>query len=438
MEKTANKTEIPPRATLLAQPGFFPQRFVFEKIIFAEITANEKVAHGVAVDLETRSLYCTCPFRPKPCIHALALNALFDRESEAIFTTSNELPDWVNALLNGLPASQISSGKSAGAKAVAKAKTRFERLERAANGMEDLEAWLLDTARRGLATVVSEDSKWWEGIASRMADASMTGLSRTLRLLGQISPAAPDWAERVAGVFADCYLAVRAFRKRETLPEPLLFDLQNFVGINTKKEEVLAFGERLQDVWAVIGQIEEPLEDKLSVRRTWLLGGKTGRYALLLDYAFGTEGFSPGFEPGTIHRGALAFYPSAFPQRTLVVDDFFVVPKKVEKLPGFTDFEDFMFAYAAAVASQPWLQIFPAAFGAVVPAIENGRFFLVDKNEKMLPLDVSEGIAWQLVALSGGAPIGLFGEWARGTLRPLSVTVEGRFVSDFYTRITII
>ena len=434
MEKTASKTEIPSRATLLAQSDFFPQRFIFEKIIFAEIIANEEVTHGVAVNLETKSLYCTCPFRPKPCIHALALNALFEREGESVFTLANELPDWVNAFLNGLPANQIHSGKNTEAKTTAKAKTRFERLERAANGMEDLEAWLLDTARRGLATVVSEDPKWWEGIASRMADASMTGLSRNLRLFGQISPSSPDWADRVAGVFADCYLAVRAFRKRDILPEPLLFDLQNFVGINTKKEEVLTSGEQVQDVWAVVGQIEEPLEDKLSVRRTWLLGGKTGRSALLLDYAFGADGFQPGFEPGTIQQGALAFYPSAFPQRALVVDDFVVVPKRVEKLPGFTDFEDFMLSYAAAVAAQPWLQIFPAAFSKVIPQVGKGEFFLIDQNERVLPLNASETVAWQLLALSGGMPISLFGEWVSRGLRPLSVATEGRFVCDFQTK----
>lgn len=433
MEKTASKTEVPSRATLLAQPGFFPQRFIFEKIIFAEITANEEVVHGAAVNLETRSLYCSCPFRPKPCIHALALNALFEREGESIFAPANKLPDWVNALLAGLPAVALAKA-GVETKVAAKAKTRFERLERAANGMEDLEAWLLDTARRGLATVVSEDSKWWEGIASRMADASMTGLSRTLRLLGQISPAAPDWAEQVAGVFADCYLAVRAFRKRDILSEALLFDLQNFVGINTKKEEVLASGERLQDVWAVIGQIEEPLEDKLSVRRTWLLGGKSGRYALLLDFAFGSEGFPPGFEPGTIQQGALVFYPSAFPQRALVTGDFVAVPKKVEKLPGVIDFETFTQAQAGAVTSQPWLQIFPAAFSDVIPQVGKSGFFLIDQNEKVLPLNASETVAWQLLALSGGAPISLFGEWVSRGLRPLSVATEGRFVCDFQTK----
>jgi hypothetical protein len=428
MEKTANKTEVPSRATLLAQPDFFPQRFIFEKIIFAEIIANEEVAHGAAVNLETKNLYCSCPFRPKPCIHALALNALFEREGEAVFTSTNELPDWVTSLLAGLPANQIRSGKNAETKAIAKQKTRFERLERAANGMEDLEAWLLDTARRGLATIVSEDPKWWEGIASRMADASMTGLSRTFRLLGQIPSSSSDWAEKTAAVLADCYFAVRAFRKRDTLPETLLFDLQNFIGINTKKEEVLASGERTNDAWAIIAQIEETLENNLNARRTWLLGGKTGRYALLLDYSFGSEGFPPGFEPGSIEQGALAFYPSAFPLRALVPDALAAIPKKVEKLPGFADFDIFAAAYAAALAAQPFLQNFPAAFSEVIPQAQGGRFFLIDKNEKSLPLNVAENDGWKLLGLSGGHPIGIFGEWDGSAFKPLSAIAEGRFV----------
>jgi hypothetical protein len=425
--KSVTITEIPHRATQLAQPVFFPRRFIFEKIIFAEIIANEEVAHGVTINWENQNLYCSCPFRPKPCIHALALNALFDREGEAIFTSADELPEWVNALLDGLPAVALAK---AGAKATAdKVRRRFERLERTANGMEDLEAWLLDTARRGIATVVSEDSKWYEGIASRMADASMTGLSRTLRLLGQIPSFSSDWAEKTAGVLAGCYLAVRIFRKRDTLPDALLFDLQNFIGINTKKEEVLTSGERMNDAWAIVAQVEEPLENSLKVRRTWLLGGKTGRYALLLDYSFGSDGFPPGFEPGSIEHGELAFYPSAFPLRALVPDAFTVIPKKVEKLPGFEDFDTFAKAYAKALATQPFLQIFPAAFNEAIPQTRNGRFFLIDKNEKSLPLNVSESDGWKLLALSGGHPIGVFGEWDGVALKPLSAVAEGRFVT---------
>lgn len=429
MAKPHITTEIPFRATLIAKPWFFPQRFIFEKIIFAEITAGEGVVYGVAVHLENQNLYCTCPFRPKPCIHALALRALLEREGEAIFAPVGELPVWVSALLNGLPANALSPVFSLQKASAAKLQRRFERLERAAGGFEDLEAWLLDTARRGLATVVSEDTRWYEGIASRMADASMTGLSRTLRLIGQIPTTAPDWAEQAAAVIADCYLAVRAFRKREVLPAALLYDLQNFIGISMKKEEVLASGEQMPDVWAVLGQIEEPLEDKLAVRRSWLMGGQTGRYALLLDFSFGNTGFPPGFEPGCIRQGTLAFYPSAFPQRALAIGDFVSVPKEIEKLPGFPDFDTFAQNWATALAAQPWLQLLPAVLSEVIPQVQGKSFFLVDKNEKSLRLDVAENVGWRLVALSGGFPVSLFGEWDGSVFRPLSVVAEGRFVS---------
>lgn len=428
LEKAVHTTEFSTRATLLAQPDFFPQRFVYENVIFAEMPVGEGVAYGVAVNLENHNFYCTCPFYPKPCLHARALKALFDREGETQFTPTDKIPEWVGALLAGLPAISLAKAGAGAATGKTRHQRRFERLERAAKGFDDLEAWLLDSARRGLATLVSEDPEWYEGIAARMADASMSGLSRTLRLLGQIPSSAPDWAERVAGVLADCYLAVRAFRKRDMLPDSLLCDLQNFIGINAKKEEVLASGERVADFWAIAGQIEEPLEDKLSMRRTWLTGGKTGRSALLLDYAFGGEGFPPGFEPGSIQQGTLAFYPSALPQRALVLDDFSSVPKKVEKMPGFPDFETFARAYSAALASQPWLQIFPAALNEVTPHFQGGNFFLADQDKKSIPLNVAETAGWQLSALSGGFPIGVFGEWDGRTLRPLSAMAEGRFV----------
>jgi hypothetical protein len=427
--KSEITTDLPRRAALLAQSDFFPQRFIFKKIIFAEITASEEVAHGTAINLESKKLCCTCPFHPKPCIHVLALYALFEQEGEAIFSPVGELPQWADLLLKGQINSRIRTGTSPETKAATKAKTRFERLERATNGMDDLEAWLLDTARRGLATVASEDPRWWESIASRMADASMTGLSRTLRLLGQIPSSSSDWAEKTAAVLAGCYLAVRAFRKRDSFPETLLFDLQNFIGINTKKEEVLTSGERVNDIWAVVGQIEEALENNLKARRTWFLGGKTGRYAFLLDFKFGSDDFPPGFAPGEIRQGILAFYPSAFPQRTLAPDNLVFVPKKIEKLPGFADFDTFAQAYAVAVAAQPFLQIFPAAFSEVIPQARGGRFFLIDKNEKSLPLNVAENDGWRLLALSGGHPAGVFGEWDGSAFKPLSAAAEGRFVA---------
>lgn len=427
MEKTGNKTDISPRAALLARAIFFPERFVCGNTVFAEIPVQESLVHSVAIDPENGKFSCTCSFRPKPCVHAMALKALLDREGEQDFVAVEALPDWVSALLAGQPVGNRASNRVSAGKT--KEQRRFERLERAASGFEDLEAWLHDTARRGLATVVSEDPKWWEGIAARLADASMTGLSRTLRLAGQIPATGPDWADRTASIFASCYLAVRAFRKRDTMPEPLLHDLQQFIGINIKKESVLSSGEKVSDTWAIVGQIEEHLEERLSMRSTWLLGAKTGRFGRLLDYSFGSDGFPPGFEPGSISQGTLAFYPSAYPLRALVAGDWATVPKKVEKMPGFEDFEIFALCWSAALAAQPWLSSFPAVWSDVIPIQSGGRFVALDQNQKSLSLDVPELTGWKMVALSSGRPLSIFGEWNGIGFRPLSVVAEGRFVT---------
>lgn len=430
MSKLAEKTEINSRANLLAQPAFFAQRFVYEQLVFAEMVGGDADARLVAINRESRVYYCSCPFRPKPCVHALAFGVLLAQENEDSFTPVAELPEPVKALLAGLPAARRYSPAGSENRAAAREQRRFERLERAAGGFEDLETWLLDTIRRGLATVVSEDPRWWDNIAVRMADASMPGLSRTLRLLGQIPASNPDWAEKTAAVLGECYLAARAFRKRSSLPENLPYDLQNFVGIATKKEEVVAAQLLEKDFWAVVGQVEEPLEDKLAVRRSWLMAGNSGRFALLLDFAFGGGGFSPGFEPGSIQQGTLSFYPSAFLQRALPLDDLKEIPKKVEKLQGFEDFDTFAGDYAATLARQPWLQYFPAVFNHARVLRRGNGFFISDVPERSLQLRIPEKNGWRLLALGGGHPLTLFGEWDGAVFRPLSAVADGRFVTN--------
>ncbi|HND89272.1 MAG TPA: hypothetical protein PK971_13135, partial [Saprospiraceae bacterium] len=230
------------KPALLAQPEFFTQRAHSGKIVCARMPVADGMAHLVAVDTERGAHYCTCPFRPRPCVHALALAALHARHGAGLFEEMSDLPDWVAALLRGqvpvLPPS--ASASPSGAPLAARHQRRLERLERAAAGLEDLERWLQDALRKGLATLVSEDPAALLHIATRMADASLPGLSRQLRLLGQLPTQRPDWAERLSEGLAACALAVRAFRRRHHLPDDALADLQAFIGISTRRDEVLA------------------------------------------------------------------------------------------------------------------------------------------------------------------------------------------------------
>ncbi len=413
------------RLARLAQERFFAYYFVCQQIIYAEMPAGEGVVYNIAIDIDKNRLHCTCSFQPQPCLHAVALHHFFLQSADTDFPTAEVLPDWVQELLAGnsgrLPTKALVSHS------ISRQQRRYERLERATDGFADLEGWLFDVIRRGVATTVSEDQGWTTGIATRAADASLTGLSRTLRLTGNIAPNRPDWAEKTLAVLAESYLAVRAFRKRETLPENQVAELQQWLGISTKKEEVLAKGEQLTDAWAVVGQVEEVTEDKLKVRRTWLLGQTSRRYALLVDYAFGGAPFAPGWLAGTIQRGTIAWYPSSWPLRALAFDDFQHL-SKITRLEAYDDFQTFATDYAKAVGAQPWLSIFPAIFAEAAIFFKNEILFAVDVAGKMLPLHAAEHDIWRLLALSGGHPISVFGEWNGTTLRPLTVIAAGRLV----------
>lgn len=414
------------RAELLAYSAFFAQRTRCNSWVFAQIPVSAEQTHGVALDTTTNALYCTCPFLPRPCIHARALALLFAREGEAAFEPAETLPEWVAALARAQPgqaAAQLTRPP-----VHEQAQRRSERLVRAQHGFEDLELWLLDTLRRGVATAVSEDPDFYKNIAVRLADASMRSLSRSIRTLEAVPADQPDWPERMTAVLADAALALNAFRRREYLPEALLHDLEAFIGISVKKETVRAEGETLRDAWAVVGAVEEQVEEQLRQRRTWLLGARSGQYALLLEYAYGDPEFLPGLAPGSVVEGALIFYPSAWPHRALVSDELNRLPKNVEKLPGFEKIEDAVHAYADALGKQPWLSAFPVALNGVVPGRHKNRFGLVDSDGKYLPLGNADLVCWSLVALGGGPPLTVFGEWDGMAFRVLSALSGKRFV----------
>jgi hypothetical protein len=416
-----------PRSSALARPEFFRQPGRFLSLRWAEMTAGS-VEHRIVLDLDARSIHCSCPLRPKPCFHALALAEFHAQAGDEAFGPAEAAPGWTLDLQRGQPLRRRTAEAEP-----QRQRRHFERLERAARGLDDLEAWLNDSLRRGLATVVSEEPAAFAGIAGRLADASLTGLSRLFRRFHEsvaATTSALPWEETALAGLADVYLALRAFRRRDQLPEPLLYDLQSFLGLATRKEEVWTQGEKIADVWAVLGQLEEPLEEKLRMRRTWLWGGRSQRQALLLEYGFGDDrGFGPGLAAGTVVQATLAYYPSTWPLRVLAADDLQALPKKVEKMPGYAGFAAFADAFAGALSVQPWLAWFPAAFPAVRPFEAGGSFYLLDEAGAILALEVTEGQGWKLVALSGGRPLGLFGEWNGERLRALGATAEGRFVA---------
>lgn len=417
------------RAERLAVRNFFPTPRRCGTLIFAEISVSTHTAHRVACDMSTGWSYCSCPFQPKPCVHTEALRLLCSRAGAIMFEEEKTSPDWLppNLLSTGKPVGGEPddfqpTGSPVGEDAVSSP------LERAHPGFDDLEIWLLDTLRRGVATAVSEDPDFYKNIAARLADSSMRGLSRSMRLLENLPADKADWPEQTAAVLAEAALALHAFRRREHLSPALLRDLEAVVGIAPKKETVRTEGESLRDAWAVLGVVEEIVEPPLRQRRTWLLGAGRERYALLLDYAYGGPEFLPGFKPGNILEGELIFYPSAYPHRALASESVKTSSQVVEDLPGYEKIEDMARSCAAALGRQPWLQAFPATLRHVVPFFQKKQFGIADQTGKQVLLANPESVCWSLLALGGGCPITVFGEWNGKSLTVLSVIANERFI----------
>ena len=95
-------------------------------------------------------------------------------------------------------------------------------------------------------------------------------------------------------------------------------------------------------------------------------------------------------------------------------------PGLVEAMPGQATALAALGDYAAALAQNPWIERFPLALSAVVPARRREGWAVADRDRRLLPLRPAFAGGWELLALSGGGPVGVFGEWDGESLLPLS------------------
>jgi hypothetical protein len=243
-----------------------------------------------------------------------------------------------------------------------------------------------------------------------------------------IPGASPEWPTLLVGELGRLALLTHAFRRLDDLAPALREDVRRLVGFTLSQEEVAAGADAVTDRWVVLGQTVDE-EERVRAQRTWLLGETTGRRALILQFAVGDGGFPALFAPGTRFEADLAFWPSAWPQRALVKERCGSTETvgALPPVPGTDSIGSFLDETAEALARQPWLDRFPCALRGVVPVPDpqqgSGGFLVRDREGLALPL--AKGDHWKLVALSGGRPLDLVGEWDGGALLPLGVAVDG-------------
>jgi hypothetical protein len=391
------------------------------------------------------AFHCTCPSRKRPCKHSLGL-LLLHIESPQLFSTHTP-PAWVAERLAKRavestappePATPMTSAKSAAHKAhaaTAAARRAERRQDRVAEGVQELDLWLRDLVRQGLAAAQAQPARYWEQVAAHMVDAQAPGLARRVRAMHSTLMAGDGWAERLAQQIGLLHLLLEGYRHIDAQPAEAQADIRAALGFTLKQEELVATADAqscVRDQWALVGQrtIEE---ERLRTQRTWLYGLRSARMALLLAFAY-TNATVAEIADNGLHLMAgsqldaeLVFYPSQLPLRAALKERLSDA-QPLRQLPGYASIAEGFAAYAGALARNPWVEAFPAGIHNVIPLHTNERWWLRDSGGHQIPLSTAFTGGWSLQALSGGAAVDVFGEWDGAVFYPLSVWAEQRLV----------
>ena len=285
--------------------------------------------------------------------------------------------------------------------------------------MGELDRWLCDQVRQGLAASQQAGYGHWDDIAARMVDAQAPGLAERLRALASVPHSGAGWDGRLLEEYAMLRLLAVAYRRQAELPPPLQATVRSRIGFSLRQADVLAGGEPVRDHWQVLAR-RDLEQDRIRARRTWLQGRKTGRLALVLSFAPAGQSLDDTLGVGTDADADLVFYPGAVPLRAVVQarsDAPDGGPPRGGTIAGL------LAAFAAALARDPWLDSWPAVL-EVTPA-RSPVPALSDAAGHALPLHPGAGDCWLLFAISGGRPVTLAGEWTPRGLWPLTAWDEG-------------
>ena len=380
--------------------------------VWGECRGSAAAPYRTVVDLSGPAYRCSCPSRKFPCKHALALMLLW---SDGAVGTDGDPPDWAASWITGRAARSTGTNDQKPPTDPAAALRRAEqRAARVATGLTELDRWLCDQVRQGLAASQRSSYRHWDDIAARMVDAQAPGLAERLRALAAVRYSGAGWEGRLLEEYALLRLLATACRDQAALPPPVRDTVRSRVGFTVRQADVLASATPVRDHWQVLARRDLD-QDRIQTRRVWLRGQRTGRPALVLSFAATGQSLDDSLIVGTETEADLAFYPAAVPLRALVAARYDTVPGGP---PSGASIAGLLAGYAAALGQDPWLDTWPAVLAAI-PARDPVPG-LYDQAGEAVPLHPGAGACWPLFALSGGHPLTVAGEWTPRGLWPLT------------------
>ncbi len=394
-------------------------------VIWGEIKGSAATPYRTVADPSGPAAKCTCPSRKFPCKHAIGLMLV----AAAGAPPEAEPPDWVAAWIRGRE-SRTAPPAKAGAKpldARAQDRRRQARDAKVAGALDELDLWLRDLMRRGLAAARAEPYAYWDRMAGRLVDGQAPGLARRVRALPGLAAAgarpgaaAPE-AALALGV-GRLALLVRAARRLDALAPEQAAGVRAAIGFPVSAEE-LAARPGVSDEWAVLAHTVAE-EDRLMVRTVWLVGRRTGQPAQVIDFAAAGATLPLVPSPGQDHAGSLAFHPGDPPLRAAFREG--TVVASAAALPAGGTVAQAHDTFSGVLARAPWIETWPVCVAGVRLGHLAGEVGLAAGDATgCLPLRADPHLP-AVLAVSAGHPVDLFGLYDGFGLQVLAVAAAGR------------
>lgn len=412
--------------------------------VWGQCQGSGKNPYQTQIVLGENTFKCSCPSRKFPCKHGLGLLLLLAEQSTLF--TEKQPPPWVAEWLQGRNQRAEKNKERAietnpkAADVASQEKRAQSREKKVRAGLQELETWLHDLIRAGIATAQSQPYSYWDSIAARMVDAQAPGVARLIREMAgasaqvfEVNSIASRESEMLWHL-ARLHLLLQGFARLEELSPEMQVEVRAQIGWTYNQDELLA-QPGVRDCWKVLSSRVQN-EEKLRVSRTWLWGCQSERFALVLQFAHGSTPMASTFLPGTEIEAELCFFPGAYPLRAMM-KDFSGASQTFSAPPARATIAEAFDAYAQALAQNPWLTSFPISLKNVLPIIHNdGALWKLqdassecseDADKHEIRLSPTFENNWKLMAISGGAPLFIFGEWNGHTFLPLAAMADSRW-----------
>ncbi len=388
--------------------------------VWGEFPNKQNPPIQVKIALSELTFDCSCASRRFPCMHALGLLLLCVEQPPP----SSPLPDWMTTWID----KHVNRIKAKRQREVQEAARPFlHNPQRQANvlaGLQELDLWLQDLIRNGLAAVRHKPASYWTQMANRLVDAQAGGAAHELKQMSAIPKQDGDWPEALLSRIGRLHLLTEGFNHFDDLPLETQADLRTAVGWLPNHLPPSQTG--LRDQWHILGQQMEQ-SGKRHIQRIWLWGQHSDKPAQIVQVIHGLRNMDNSLVNGTVLEARLRYYPSAAPLRAQIIERFQTTqPQK--PVTGYATILAAATAYSEALAVNPWLKRFPMALTAVIPEYNGATWFLRDEDGHILALPADTKQGWHLRALSGGRPMTLFGIWDGRSLTPLTVWSENRWL----------